>query len=306
METPKPHWQLALGTSFRSWRLLGLLCLVLTVLLPQCVSIRMSDEKVAQYFAKQPVKPTFGQYRVGERTMHYASIGADTLPMILFIHGSPGSWDAFIHFFTDSSLYRLARLVSVDRPGFGKSDLGKTERSLRVQAAAIAPLVRQNRARPKPIVVGHSLGGPLAVRLAMDYPDAIGGLVLVAPSVSPDLEQKEWYRVVGDAFPIRYWLPVELRVSNQEILPLKGELQQMLPLWKTIRVPVTVIQGNDDPLVPPANALFTQKMLTNAPVTVQMIPGLNHFIPWKRPDLIHDAILQQMRQQTQSITNYRQ
>ncbi|MEZ0540329.1 alpha/beta fold hydrolase [Fibrella arboris] len=306
MENAKLSPVRAVGTSLLRWRRLGLFCLVLATMLPKCVSIRMSDENVAQYFANQPVKPTFGQYRAGERTMHYASMGADTLPMVLFIHGSPGSWDAFIQFFTDPSLYRHARLVSVDRPGFGKSDLGKTERSLRAQAAAIAPLLRQSRAGQKPIVVGHSLGGPLAVRLAMDYPDAVGGLVLVAPSVSPDLEQKEWYRVVGDAFPIRYWLPVELRVSNQEILPLKGELQQMVPLWTTIRVPVIVIQGDDDPLVPPANALFTQKMLINAPVTVQMISGLNHFIPWKRPDLIHDAILQQMRQQTQSITNYRQ
>jgi pimeloyl-ACP methyl ester carboxylesterase len=83
-------------------------------------------------------------------------------------------------------------------------------------------------------------------------------------------------------------------VSNQEILPLKGELEKMLPLWATIRVPVIVIQGEDDPLVPAGNASFAKRMLVNAPVTIQMIPRMNHFIPWSRPDLIRDAILHQL------------
>ncbi|MCY7360238.1 MAG: alpha/beta hydrolase [Rudanella sp.] len=290
--------------AFRSvfcWRLVGLIGLLLVLLLPQCISIRMSDKKVARYFANRPVKLTFGFTPESQtvRSVHYARTGgsrtgADTLPMVLFIHGSPGSWDAFIGFLADSTLYSRAQLVSVDRPGFGKSGLGKAERSLKAQVAALAPLLDLSRSTQKPILVGHSLGGPVAARLAMDFPDRVGGLILVAPSIDPDLEKKEWYRPVGNAFPVRYWLPVELRVSNQEILPLKDELQQMLPLWTTIRVPVSVILGEDDPLVSPANALFAKRMLINAPVTIQMIPNMNHFIPWSRPDLIHDAILHQL------------
>lgn len=278
---------------------MGFVLLLIVALLPQCVSIRMSDKKVRAYFAGKAVEPTFGFVREGNhrdagRSLHYARIGVDTLPMVLFIHGSPGSWDAFISFFADSTLYQRAQLVAVDRPGFGKSNLGEVECSLRAQAAAIAPLLKRSQSAHKPILVGHSLGGPVAARLAMDYPRWIGGLILVAPSIDPDLEKKEWYRPLGNAFPIRYWLPPELRVSNQEILPLKGELQQMLPLWQTIRVPVTIIQGEEDNLVPAGNADFARRMLTHAPVRIVMVPKTNHFIPWRRPDLIHDAILQQL------------
>ncbi|GAB4022536.1 alpha/beta fold hydrolase [Spirosoma koreense] len=254
----------------------------------------MSDQKIAKYFADRPVKPTFGTVDGYDRSIHYASIGADTLPPVLFIHGSPGAWDAFIGFFADSSLYNQAQLLAVDRPGFGKSGLGNPERSLSAQAADLAPLLRLTHSNHKPIVVGYSLGGPVAVRLTMDYPEAVGGLILVAPSIDPDLEKKEWYRPLGSVFPFRQWLPTELDVSNQEIMALKSELQRMLPLWTTIRIPVLVIQGEDDPLVPPGNAAFAKRMLTNAPVTIQMIPNMNHFIPWRRPDLIHDAILHQL------------
>ena len=283
--------------------------LLLILLLPQCISVRMSDKEVAAYFANRPVKPQFGFIDVGNRQVHYARIAApnpsvaDTLPIVLFVHGSPGAWDAFIGFFADSSLYNHAQLVAVDRLGFGKSGLGNPEPSLQKQAAALAPLLHLNL--QKPIVVGHSLGGPVAVRLAMDYPDEVGGLILVAPSIDPALEKQEWYRPLGRAFPIRHWLPTELNVSNREILPLKGELQQMLPRWASITVPVTIIQGEDDNLVPPGNALFAKQMLTHAPVTVEMIPAMNHFIPWRRPDLIHNAILRQLaKQETSSKTNH--
>lgn len=276
--------------------LLFIVTLLLISFLPQCVTIRMSDKKVRQYFANRAVKPTFGFVSNGEHRVHYAQIGADTLPTVLFIHGSPGSWDAFIGFFADSVLYTKAHLISADRPGFGKSELGQPEPSLQAQAAALAPLLKVGRVGGrKPILVGHSLGGPVAVRLAIDFPDAIGGLILVAPSVDPTLEAQEWYRPLLGSFPVRQWLPTEFDVSNMEIWPLKRELKAMMPGWVTIRVPVTVIQGETDDLVPPANARFAKRMLANAPTEMLMIPNMNHFIPWSRPDLIRDAILKQLQ-----------
>lgn len=274
------------------WRTTLVVVVGLVLLLPQCVSIRMSDRAIRDYFADKPVKPTFHYVTQGPHRLHYARLAvSDTLPMVLFIHGSPGSWDAFIGFFADSALYHQAQLVSVDRLGFGKSGLGEPEPALQVQAAAIAPLLRLSQSPRKPILVGHSLGGPVAVRLAMDYPAYVGGLVLVAPSIDPALEKKEWYRGLGATSLGRKWLPTELDVSNQEILPLKGELERMMPLWSKIRVPVTVIQGTDDDLVPPGNADFARRMLVHAPTRILMVPQMNHFIPWRRPDLIRNAVL---------------
>jgi pimeloyl-ACP methyl ester carboxylesterase len=129
----------------------------------------------------------------------------------------------------------------------------------------------------------------------MDYPDLVGGLVLVAPSIDPAMEKWEWYRQVGDFFLFRAIVPKELDVSNQEILPLKKQLSLMLPLWSAIQVPVTVIQGEKDKLVPPANADFARKMLVHAPTIIWMVPEMNHFIPWSQPELIKQAILGQLQ-----------
>lgn len=259
--------------------------------LTQCISLRKTDQEIDVYFKDSPLKPDFHSIKIDTRTIHYAEIGPDSLPLVIFVHGSPGSWTAFIDFFKDSALYDRAHLVSVDRLGFGKSGLGKVEASMHKQAQAIAAVIRAEAPKSGAILVGHSLGGPVIARVAMDYPALVRSLIIVAGSIDPDLEKKEWFRPVVGSFPIRYLLPVDLDVSNREIRPLKGELIQMLPLWTNICIPVTVIQGEADDLVPPGNADFAKRMLINAQLKVQMIPEMNHFIPWRRPGLIREAVL---------------
>ena len=66
------------------------------------------------------------------------------------------------------------------------------------------------------------------------------------------------------------------------------------PRWSEIRVPVTVIQGGKDNLVPPANADFLGRVLLNAPVTMVRPPEANHFLVWEKPELIREAVLNQL------------
>src|SRR3546814_18455192 len=57
------------------------------------------------------------------------------------------------------------------------------------------------------IVVGHSLGGPIAAKLAMDYPDRVRGLLLLAPSVAPALEAPRWYQRLATWRVVQWLLP---------------------------------------------------------------------------------------------------
>ena len=111
------------------------------------------------------------------------------------------------------------------------------------------------------------------------------------PSVDPDLEKIKWFQYPATWWPLRLLIPSQLRVCNEEILPLKSELVAMLPFWKNIKAPTVLIQGELDDLVPPANLDFLLKNLNDKIVLKTMkIPELNHFIPWKRPDLIIQGI----------------
>jgi pimeloyl-ACP methyl ester carboxylesterase len=144
------------------------------------------------------------------------------------------------------------------------------------------------------IVVGHSLGGPIAARFVMDHPDKVAALILVAGSIDPAQEKILWYQGPASWAGLRWMLPSALDVCNRELMPLKGELTLMLPLWSQIKVPVELIQGTDDHLVPAANADFGERMIDPKILHVTRVPGMDHFVPWSNPELIRDAILRHL------------
>ena len=256
------------------------------------LTMRKSDKKQAKELRESGQTDfEFHTYDFEGRPIHYTHVGNDSLPLVVLVHGSPGSSSMFMDYLKDSKLTEKAQLISVDRPGFGYSGFGKTERSLEKQAMAFEEILRRHGAE-KTILVGHSFGGPVIARLAAEFPDLVQGLVMVAGSIDPELEPREWWRKPADFFLIRWLTPPALKVCNQEILPLYVELEKMLPLWEKITCPVTVFHGEKDNLVPKENADFAQKMLINSDsVKIEMIEGGNHFILWSLQDLIVEEII---------------
>jgi pimeloyl-ACP methyl ester carboxylesterase len=262
------------------------------VLLHACTpSFRMSSKEVDAFFENKNVKAEQHQYNIEGKEIHYVTSGDKSKPVVLFVHGSPGSLSAFIDYLADSALVPNAFLITMDRPGFGYSNFGIGEPSLQKQAELLKPLLEKYKNGYPLILVGHSLGGPLIAKMAMEYPNLIDGLIIVAGSIDPDLEPNEtWFRAPL-ASPFLSWiLPGSFRASNDEIYQLKPQLQEMIPYWKNITCPVIVIQGTADELVPYANADFAKKMLVNAPTEFVIKEGMNHFVPWSNPELIRGSI----------------
>lgn len=209
---------------------------------------------------------------------------------VVFVHGSPGTWEAFRRWLDDPDLAARARLVAVDRPGFGHSGRGRAVASLAEQArridAALAALGVE-----RAILVSHSLGGPVTARLAIDAPARVAGLLLIAPSIDPALERRRWFNVAGSLRVVQWFLPVDWIVSNREIWPLRRELEALAPRLAEVRVPTLVLQGDADELVPPANADFVARAFTGAPVELRKIAGAGHFLLWQQPELVERAVL---------------
>ena len=237
------------------------------------------------------------RYTVGTRQMRYVDVGrGPDKPLVVFIHGSPGDWRGWADYLVDPELTQRAELVAVDRPGFGGSGAGAVERSLVQQARAIAPLLDKAASGRRVVLVGHSFGGPLAVRLAMDNPHLVTDLVILAGSIDPAMEHTAWYQYPADWPVISWMLPDVLVVTNREIRALKDELVAMLPLWPRVTQRVTVMQGGKDDLVPPENADFAQKMLTHAKsVKIVRMPEMNHFLPWTRYAQVKASILEHLQ-----------
>lgn len=256
-----------------------------------CMTFRMSPKKIDAYFAEQEVKGEQVCYKVDHREIHYVQSGEKQNPLVLFVHGSPGSLSAFIHFLTDSTLLKHYFLITTDRPGFGYSNFGYGEPSINKQAELLMPIVEKYKNNKPVILVGHSLGAPVIAQMAMNHPDLIDGMVIVAGSIDPELEPNEaWFRVPLSTPFLNWILPRSLRASNEELYNFKSELKAMLPHWSEIKIPVVVVQGGKDVLVDHRNADFAKKMMVNAPIETIYKEDMNHFVPWSNPELILESI----------------
>ncbi|MEQ9297116.1 MAG: alpha/beta hydrolase [Cyclobacteriaceae bacterium] len=249
----------------------------------------MSGKEAAKEFEGQVLIPVILKHEIDGQTMNYALLDQGHSSMVVFLHGAPGSWSAFVDYLKNDELASKANLLSIDRPGYGYSNFGDAVVSLEEQAYFIKQVIN-NHPSEHIILVGHSLGGPVAARLAMDYPDLVDGMVLVAPSIDPAQEKGEWYRPLGHTWLGKLMLPKSLWVTNEEIYFLKEELELMEPEWSNITVRTILIHGEDDDLVPVENAQFARSKMNPDILTVQIFPEVNHFIPWNQPQLIYQAI----------------
>lgn len=263
---------------------------VLLLVMDGCMQFRMTNTEIKGVFEKYNNTATFSTLALQGRQIRFAESGNPAGPVVLFVHGSPGSLSDFLHTLNSKSLQQQAHLISVDRPGFGESDFGRGEPSLQRQAELLKPIVAKFKQGKRLILVGHSLGGPVIARMAMDYPELIDGLVFVAASVDPNLEPPNWWRAPFATPFFRWMLPRSIRASNDEIYPLRKELTAMSTQWKKINCPAIVVQGTRDSLVPHLNALYiSDKMGPKAEIRYE--DGMDHFVPWSHPHLIEQAVL---------------
>lgn len=156
---------------------------------------------LAMYKSAQAVKkfPITGQLiEIKGTKIHAAVMGAG--PDLVMIHGSSGN----LRDFTTSLASRLAktyRVILIDRPGLGHSDSFDAKgETLRDQALVLRDVSRQLGAK-KPLVLGHSFGGAVALAWALHAPKDISALILLsAPSHPWDTELSVYYKIMSAPF----------------------------------------------------------------------------------------------------------
>ena len=143
--------------------------------------------------ARQLVPPIGQTCDTVQGRIHYIDIGPrDAQPLVL-IHGLSGQ----LQHFTYALAERLAkdhRVIALDRPGCGYSTRASDAMArLPEQAKCLLSVLEQLQVQ-QPVLVGHSLGGAVSLAMALQAPDTIKGLALLAPLTHPSPQGAEAFQ----------------------------------------------------------------------------------------------------------------
>jgi pimeloyl-ACP methyl ester carboxylesterase len=218
-------------------------------------------------------------------------------PLIL-LHGLSGSgrwWsrnvDAFAAHF---------RTYSVDLPGFGANRGARWSRLDDTAEWLASWMGEQNLARAS--VVGHSLGGAVAARLAARYPDRVDRLVLVdaairAQGVRGGARAGDLVRTVGRHSPGLAPMLVRdlLRMHPWSFVAATVDALQSdwAPHLARIAAPTLIVWGEHDPITPIAHG---HRIASAIPGTqLVTVANAGHNPMWECPEPFNDAVLQFLR-----------
>ena len=266
----------------RSFLITGIILSVWIFLAQSCMKFRVSDSEARKKFSDSGIILKTSTKKINGFPLHYAQTGNDSFPTLLFVHGTPGSWEGFQNYLLNKELLKHYRIIAIDRPGFGYSDFGNAI-DLAAQTAIIAAWMDSINNDKSFIIIGHSLGGPLVVKLASARPQYAKALIILAGALDPAAEKPEKWRPILFRTPLNLLLPGALRPSNEELWYLKKDLVDMKIDYERITCPVYILHGKKDVLVPYKNVAYAQKMFTKTDsVFVTTFENENHFIVWTR------------------------
>ena len=301
---------------------LGVIALLLLLILG-ATALRVTQSAAGA----ERLYPAAGRFLTVEGArLHYIDAGDPGAggAVLVLIHGNPGSVRDFELLMP--ALASRQRVIAIDRPGHGYSE--------RPDVAAASPVAQARGIRAalaelgvrRPILVGHSWGGAVALAFALEFPTDVGGLVLLGTRAYPvDAPPDPLYvllrrPIIGpllrhtlvpilgrgtlDArFSAAYrpdsvqpdhlesaralWLrPDQLGATVWDTFLLQRDAAPMARRYSSIGIPVMILAGDGDSLLPESRQLSDQ--LPNA--WIEVLPSAGHYLPRNRVAEIQRAI----------------
>lgn len=258
----------------------------------------------------------YQSFKKDDYTVSYQTFGI-LKPVIVLVHGFPEDGTVFEKQY--DFLKENFSVIIPDLPGSGKSSYNPKLQSTEDFAEIIALILQQENIE-QCFLLGHSMGGYIALAFAQKYPEHLLGLGLIHSTAYPDSKEKkenrkrsiELMEKYGGYYFLKSIIPnlfsetfAAAHPTNIDYLIEKGKafetkaLQQyysimmhrkdMTHVLRNISVPVLFIIGEQD------NAIPLQDMLQqiSLPQTsfIKILPDAAHMGFWEDAEKVNEAIV---------------
>ncbi len=231
--------------------------------------------------------------------------GSILKPPLILIHGAAGS-----HLHWPPEMRRLpgTRVYALDLPAHGKSS-GQARQTIEAYASSVHEWF-VGLQLSKAVFAGHSMGGAIAIKLALDYPDCVSGLVLLGAGarmkVSSEIlqfaESETTYlsavkQVVDLSFspdtPIRLIELAIKRMAETRHSVVFADFRacdafDVIGRLSEIQIPTLILCGEQDRLTPLRLAINLSEHISDS--KLEVIPGAGHMLQIEKPGLVSDAV----------------
>jgi pimeloyl-ACP methyl ester carboxylesterase len=269
---------------------------------------------------------------VGGFRQHVIELGGDAAatngPPVVLLHGAGANLED-MNLALGQRLAARHRVILVDRPGFGFSARIAGDCSSPASQASVLRDLFDKLGVDRAIVVGHSWGGALALTFALDFPERVAGLVLIAAPTHPAFAGMAkvnavlatpigWLFAYTLAFPFGALLiwpgsrtaflpqvipdgyvkrtgamlvlrPRSLLANWADVGCLDSFLAQQATRYGALAAPTIALAGGSDPLVPPKD--HVEKLASATPVVkVEVLPGFGHMLHHAAADRVVAAV----------------
>ena len=247
----------------------------------------------------------------GRRVSYLTAGDSAAAPSILLIHGSGMSAGAWVNQLRGS--LTAFRVAAIDLPGHGKSD-PIPRASVEEYAETVAMFLEALGSGPV-LVVGHSLGGAIAIALAAQRPHAVTGLVLLASCAKLPWVDSSWGRLlpyvpgplwktffISTAQKLLFARGVpghavslgmqELRSCRAETILKDLQAAKAMDLTQQatgLDVPTLILCGSQDRLTPPALSADLKGLIPGSRLT--LVEGAGHMLLLEAPARVNEEVL---------------
>jgi len=290
------------------------------------VTDRLKQAYIASRVAHDHPQAQSKLVNVEGSNLHFVIRGAGR-PVVL-IHGNPGSSQDWARLY--GPLAERYQAFAFDRPGHGHSERPSNNGAVtvEVQARLLCAALDELRVE-RPILVGHSWGGALALAYALTYPRDVCGLVLLAPAayLGDDgisfLSKLPAWPVIGDVMNFLFtpmigaWLvrtdlkkafapnavpksylrhtlaewtvPKKVKWYSVDDALLNESLPKLSPRYGELNIPTAIVTGDSDLIVPAKEN--AHRLSDDLPSSeLTVLEKTGHQIPFTRAASVVEAI----------------